>query len=64
MVAARKDDFLYISSEEAGIRAMCPGPDLVWSPRAGDPVIGRLGHDEVIGAPGERPAAEVTYARS
>jgi len=51
MVAARKDDFLYISSEEAAIRAMCHNPDLVWSPRAGEPVIGRLGWDVVAGSP-------------
>jgi len=62
MVAARKDDFLYISSEEAGIRAMCPNPDIVWSPRAGEPVIGRLGVDEVTGAPGEMTVPEVEYA--
>ena len=62
MVAARKDDFLYISSEEAGIRAMCPNPDIVWSPRAGEPVIGRLGADEVTGAPGEMTVPEVEYA--
>jgi glutamate synthase domain-containing protein 1 len=62
MVAARKDDFLYISSEEAAIRAMCANPDLVWSPRAGEPVIGRLGSDVVVGAPGEALDAEVAYA--
>jgi len=61
MVAARKDDFLYISSEEAGIRAMCANPDVVWSPRAGEPVIGRVGEDTVVGAPPAR-GAEVAYA--
>jgi glutamate synthase domain-containing protein 1 len=53
LVAARKDDFLYISSEEAGIRAMCPRPDIVWSPKAGEPVIGRLGEDLIVGCPEE-----------
>jgi glutamate synthase domain-containing protein 1 len=52
LVAARKDDWLYLSSEEAGIRAMCPRPELVWTPRAGQPVIGRLGSKQVIGEPG------------
>ncbi len=52
LVAARKDKWLYISSEEAGIRGMCPEPDLVWAPRAGQPVIGRLGSDVVVGEPG------------
>ncbi|MCJ7750224.1 MAG: glutamine amidotransferase family protein [Armatimonadetes bacterium] len=51
LVAARRDSWLYLSSEEAGIRAMCPEPDLVWTPRAGQPVIGRLGSDVVIGQP-------------
>jgi glutamate synthase domain-containing protein 1 len=60
LVAARKDDWLYLSSEEAGIRAMCPDPDLVWAPRAGQPVIGRLGSDVVVGEPmGERGGAEL-----
>ncbi|MGD0110529.1 MAG: glutamine amidotransferase family protein [Armatimonadota bacterium] len=51
LVAARKDDWLYISSEEAGIRAMCDDPDLIWAPRAGQPVIGRLGSSVVVGEP-------------
>jgi hypothetical protein len=51
LVAARKESWLYLSSEEAGIRAMCPEPDLVWTPRAGEPVIGRLGSDTVVGEP-------------
>ncbi len=58
MVAARKDDFLYLASEEAAVRAMCPHPDVVWSPRAGEPVIGRLGQEAVVGAPG----MEVSHA--
>ncbi len=51
LVAARKDSWLFLSSEEAGIRAMCGDPDIVWTPRAGYPVIGRLGNDVVIGEP-------------
>ncbi len=42
MVAATKDDWLYISSEEAGIRQMCPDVDEVWFPRAGELVVGEL----------------------
>jgi glutamate synthase domain-containing protein 1 len=56
LVAARKDSWLYLSSEEAGIRAMQRDPDLIWAPRAGQPVIGRLGSDVVIGEPGTGPA--------
>jgi len=62
MVAARKDDFLYLASEEAAVRVLCPHPDLVWSPRAGEPVIGRLGQDTVVGAPGSAPPQEVAHA--
>ena len=57
LVAARKSTWLYLSSEEAGIRAMCPEPDLVWAPRAGQPVIGRLGCETVVGEPGQEAGA-------
>ena len=42
MVAARKDDLLYISSEESAIRKVCPLPDILWHPEGGVPVIGRI----------------------
>lgn len=42
LVAAEKDEYIYISSEEAAIREICPKPDNVWAPRAGKPVIGLL----------------------
>jgi len=42
LVAARKGNFLYISSEEAAIREVCKDLDTVWMPSAGDPTIGRL----------------------
>ncbi len=42
MVAAQHGDDLYISSEEAGIRVLCPNPERVWMPKAGEPVIGYL----------------------
>lgn len=42
MVAARKDDFLYVSSEEAALRKVCVNPDIVWHPEGGLPVIGYL----------------------
>jgi glutamate synthase domain-containing protein 1 len=40
LVAARKDYTLYIASEEAGIREICPAPEKVWSPKAGEPIMG------------------------
>lgn len=42
LVAGRNNNSLYISSEEAGIREVCPSPERVWMPKAGEPVIGRL----------------------
>jgi glutamate synthase domain-containing protein 1 len=42
LVAAKKDDMLYVSSEECGIREVCPSPDKVWFPKAGELVEGRI----------------------
>jgi len=42
LVAARKDDMLYIASEESAIREVSPQLDKVWNPKAGEPVIGEL----------------------
>jgi glutamate synthase domain-containing protein 1 len=45
LVAARKGNTLYIASEESGIREICPSPDRVWAPKAGEAVIGWLKED-------------------
>ena len=45
MVAAEKDDTVYISSEECSIRTMCPDVDRIWSPRGGEPIIVTLDKD-------------------
>jgi glutamate synthase domain-containing protein 1 len=42
MVSARKGDLLFVSSEEAPIKKICPSPDLIWRPSGGEPVIGIL----------------------
>lgn len=42
LVAAVHGDRLFLASEEAAIRAVCREPDRVWSPDAGEPVIGKL----------------------
>ncbi|MBN2097580.1 MAG: glutamine amidotransferase family protein [Candidatus Omnitrophica bacterium] len=42
LIAATAQQRLYISSEESAIRAVCANPDRVWTPKAGEPVIGRL----------------------
>ncbi|MGQ9524128.1 MAG: class II glutamine amidotransferase [Armatimonadota bacterium] len=40
MVAAKKDDALFLASEEAAILELCEDPDEIWSPPAGKPVVG------------------------
>lgn len=45
LVAAKKDDLLFISSEEASIRIISNSLDKVWAPKAGEPVIGMLNHN-------------------
>jgi glutamate synthase domain-containing protein 1 len=42
LVCAEKDDFVYMASEEAAIREICPRPDKIWTPRGGEPVIVRM----------------------
>ncbi len=42
MVAARRDDMLYVASEEAAVRAVCPQPEELWHARGGVPIIGQL----------------------
>jgi len=42
MVAAEKDDMVYIASEECAIRAIEPSPDRIWSPRGGEPIFVNL----------------------
>ena len=43
LTAAVRGDRLYLSSEEAAIRVVCPQPDQVWTPVGGEPIGGRLG---------------------
>jgi glutamate synthase domain-containing protein 1 len=42
LVAATKDQYLFIASEEAAIKTVCKKPDRVWMPKAGEPTIGKL----------------------
>ncbi len=46
LVGARKGDLVYIASEEAAIRTVCPSPDVVWAAEGGEPVIARLALDQ------------------
>jgi glutamate synthase domain-containing protein 1 len=45
LVAATKDDTVYMASEESAIREICSNPDRVWAPKAGEPVIVELDED-------------------
>ncbi|MEM7828642.1 MAG: glutamine amidotransferase family protein [Candidatus Aenigmatarchaeota archaeon] len=46
LVAAKKGDFTYIASEEAAIREVCSSPDVIWHPKAGEPVIAEFIENE------------------
>jgi glutamate synthase domain-containing protein 1 len=50
MMAATKGETLYLSSEEASIRLVSPMLDKVWTPRGGEPIIGRVGNKKFIEA--------------
>ncbi len=49
LTAATRGKVLYLSSEEAAIRLICPEFDTVWKPRGGEPIVGRL--DEPMARP-------------
>jgi glutamate synthase domain-containing protein 1 len=42
ITAGARGDFVFLSSEEAAIRAVSPKLDLAWTPRGGEPVVVRL----------------------
>ena len=45
LVAAEKDDWTLLSSEESGILEMDSAPERIWAPRGGEPVIAELDAD-------------------
>lgn len=47
MVAGMKGTVLYLSSEESAIRLVSPNLDRCWTPRGGEPVVGRLGSTKI-----------------
>ncbi|MBI2952710.1 MAG: glutamine amidotransferase family protein [Chloroflexi bacterium] len=46
LIAGTKGDVLYLSSEEAAIRLICPDLEQAWSPMGGEPIVGRLKTDK------------------
>ena len=43
-----KNDMLYLSSEEGSIRLVCPDIEITWTPKGGEPIIGRLKDRKVL----------------
>ncbi|HHW10892.1 MAG TPA: glutamine amidotransferase family protein [Firmicutes bacterium] len=39
LVAAQNEEWVFVASEEAAIRAVCPEPESVWYPKGGEAVI-------------------------
>lgn len=59
LVGARKDDRVFIASEESAIRSVCPDPEVIWTAEGGEPVIARLrGSGEAGAAKGAARAKE------
>ncbi len=48
LTAAAQGHRLYLSSEEAAIRAVCPEPGRVWTPVGGEPIVGRLAESQQV----------------
>ena len=42
LVCATKGEMVYMASEEAAIREICPAPEKIWSPRGGQPVVVKM----------------------
>ena len=42
LVVAEHGDMVYMASEKAAITEICPQPDRMWAPKAGEPVIAEL----------------------
>jgi len=39
LIVAEKGDEVFMASEDCSIRVVCPDPDRLWAPKAGEPVI-------------------------
>lgn len=51
LAAAEKGSYLYVASEEAAIREICPQPEMVWSPKGGEPVMAFLENESPLPEP-------------
>jgi glutamate synthase domain-containing protein 1 len=59
LTAGISKDVLYLSSEESAIRLICPELESSWIPKGGEPIIGRLGTNNVLYENKKLIAAEV-----
>ena len=63
LVAARKGTTVMVASEESAIRAVIAEPDILWTPKAGEPVIARVeGMDWPIHGDLHLDASEISCA--
>lgn len=58
LTAGIKDNMLFLSSEEAAIRLICPNLERAWIPKGGEPIVGKLGAEKVK----EKSELELDYA--
>jgi glutamate synthase domain-containing protein 1 len=63
LVAARKGSRVMVASEESALRCVMPDPELLWAPKAGEPVVARIeGMEWPIHGDLRLSAAEVSCA--
>jgi glutamate synthase domain-containing protein 1 len=63
LVAARQGSVVTVASEESAIRQILPSPDVVWAPKAGEPVVARIeGMDWPIHGDLHLPPGEISCA--
>jgi glutamate synthase domain-containing protein 1 len=62
LTVGTRGSMLYLSSEEASIRLVCPDLEQSWIPIGGEPIVGSLekplGAKELAVAGGKRPHAD------
>lgn len=56
LLAAQAGSKVYVASEESSIRAVCPNPDRLWAPRAGEPVVAQIVRPDSAGTSANAPA--------
>ncbi len=60
LTAGVKGNMLFLSSEEAAIRLVCPNLERAWIPKGGEPIVGRLAAASVLSAQGAVATKQTT----